>query len=318
MSLVINPDPRSLWKSFPSDQGGAYPKTDEEAHHVEGFGRRLIGASKRGRSHAHVGSFRDDDFVVRADDRTGWHIVAVADGAGSAKCSRKGSSLAVGASVDFVSLELAGGAAESIELAVSDWLLDGLAVPSADTKRISDLLYRLLGGAAHEAVKAIQRECEAAKRPYRDYSTTLILAIHKRISGREFIAAYWVGDGGVGVFSKENETVKVLGDGDCGEFAGQTRFLDASMIQGKEIVDRLRFTAVETFTTLILMTDGVTDPKFETDKNLRDPVYWEKLWDELSLSFLGTDVSNPEAALLSWLNFDSPGNHDDRTIVVVS
>jgi hypothetical protein len=46
----------------------------------------------------------------------------------------------------------------------------------------------------------------------KDFSTTLLLAAHKKMAAGEFVAAYWVGNGGVGVY-KRGEFVKLLGDG---------------------------------------------------------------------------------------------------------
>lgn len=54
----------------------------------------VVAASKRGRSHAQDGKYRDDHFRIRADAATGWHILVVADGAGSAELSREGSRIA--------------------------------------------------------------------------------------------------------------------------------------------------------------------------------------------------------------------------------
>ncbi len=54
---------------------------------------------------------------------------------------------------------------------------------------------------------------------------------------------------------------------DEGEFAGQTRFLTMSDIfkDAQSVMSRLRFSIEEDFTALLLMTDGVSDPMFETD-----------------------------------------------------
>jgi serine/threonine protein phosphatase PrpC len=51
----------------------------------------MLAASQRGRSHAHKGDAREDDFFIATGE--GWCIAIVADGAGSAKYSRYGSQL---------------------------------------------------------------------------------------------------------------------------------------------------------------------------------------------------------------------------------
>ncbi len=54
----------------------------------------MVAASQRGRSHAIEGKPRDDDFALYFDEESEWYVMIVADGAGSAKYSRKGSQIA--------------------------------------------------------------------------------------------------------------------------------------------------------------------------------------------------------------------------------
>ncbi|MGH9896655.1 MAG: protein phosphatase 2C domain-containing protein, partial [bacterium] len=150
--------------------------------------------------------------------------------------------------------------------------------------------------------------------PVKDYSTTLILGVHKRTSHGHLLASYWVGDGAVAAYQKETR-VEVLGKVDSGEFAGQTRFLDRSLVNSaEETMKRVRVALVRELTSLVLMTDGVSDPKFETDRNLGDVSRWDAFWREIE-PLLADDA--PDERLLEWLDFWSPGNHDDRTIAVL-
>ena len=82
-----------------------------------------------------------------------------------------------------------------------------------------------------------------------------------------------------------------------------------------DVMKRLRFTVTDDFTGLVLMTDGVTDPKFETDNNLASLQKWDELWMELEPMLGNKDTVSDE--LLKWLEFWSPGNHDDRTIALL-
>ena len=85
------------------------------------------------------------------------------------------------------------------------------------------------------------------------------------------------------------------------------------------LYQRLRFNIVDDFTALFLMSDGVSDPKFETDANLNNPDKWDALWDDLKEN--GVELTDDNEAskdqLLEWLDFWSPGNHDDRTIAIL-
>ena len=61
--LTIIPDPKTLWKDLPVDKTAPYQTPNTAAGgQFDINGKNLIVASKRGRSHAHNGRFRDDSF----------------------------------------------------------------------------------------------------------------------------------------------------------------------------------------------------------------------------------------------------------------
>lgn len=330
ITLIINPDPRSLWNNIPTPLEIEHYKPDYDSAFVKvistkeggflGLGKKevaqkdIVVASQRGRSHAHEGKARDDDFNVIYDVTSQWYIMSVADGAGSAKYSRRGSQIACNKVVEVCKEKIS----EQPELYkhIAEFNKDK---SDEHRKKIGDDLYNIIGVAAFQAHKEIEKEAVRDSNPIKDYSTTLILSICKKFEFGWFIAAFWVGDGGIGIFDKERAFLKILGEPDGGEFAGQTRFLTMKeIIQPAEIYRRLRFDIIENFTALILMTDGVTDPKFETDANLNRIEKWDQLWKDLSNE---VDFSDDNAVssqqLLKWLDFWSPGNHDDRTIAIL-
>ncbi|MDQ7089160.1 MAG: hypothetical protein Q9M50_00720 [Methylococcales bacterium] len=66
--FVINNNPRNLWKNIASDPQVNYWKADDDFQGLDGvYQWKLVAASKRGRSHAHVGGCRDDDFCLKVD-----------------------------------------------------------------------------------------------------------------------------------------------------------------------------------------------------------------------------------------------------------
>ena len=85
------------------------------------------------------------------------------------------------------------------------------------------------------------------------------------------------------------------------------------------LYQRLRFNIMDDFTALFLMSDGVSDPKFETDANLNNPDKWDALWNDLRDNGvqLTDDNEDSKDQLLNWLDFWAAGNHDDRTIVIL-
>ena len=115
----------------------------------------------------------------------------------------------------------------------------------------------------------------------------------------------------------------VQGMPDGGEYGGQTRFLTKDSTEvwpqdaNKLIERRLRFDVVPSFDGIILMTDGVSDPKFETDNNLfnqRSGPNCGTNSPRKSRSKIDMTVAD---ALLKWMDFWSPGNHDDRTMMIL-
>jgi len=94
MPFVINADPKTLWQNNPSDRSAPFWKEDSATSVILGQHAKMIAARKRGRSHAHKGTCCDDDFHLHCDDAHGWYLAVVADGAGSAKFSRRGSQIA--------------------------------------------------------------------------------------------------------------------------------------------------------------------------------------------------------------------------------
>jgi len=330
IKLIVNPDPKSLWISKPSDKKDMYWKNDFDSIHGLVSSKQLVIASKRGRSHAQEGIFRDDDFGYLFIEKTGWGIITVADGAGSAKYSRKGSDIACKTVIEYFK-NLEREKLDEIESAILEVIEEKeegnvFKLPSDENqKKLSGYFIEQLGKAAFLAQTKIRDEATSNNAVIKDYSTTLIFALVKKYKNKFVIASFWVGDGGIGIYSKDKNEVVVLGTSDSGEFAGQTRFLTMNDIFADgAYANRVRFKIIEDFTALILMTDGITDPKFQTDNNLGRIEIWNELWADLNGNNpenCKVDFSKPikevESDLMNWLDFWSPGNHDDRTIAIL-
>ena len=101
ITIIINPDPKSLWKDIESDKNDPYWKENNIAISSNFLDKNIVIASKRGRSHANVGSFRDDDFAFKNINETGWSVICVADGAGGYPLTRQGSKLACNSIIKY-------------------------------------------------------------------------------------------------------------------------------------------------------------------------------------------------------------------------
>ncbi|MGL5980130.1 MAG: PP2C family serine/threonine-protein phosphatase [Phocaeicola sp.] len=318
--ITINPDPRTLWKDIPTDENIMFFKEDAVAEYLKvvenekGTQKDIVAASKRGRSHAHEGKPRDDHFGLYYNDESNWYVIAVSDGAGSAKYSRKGSEVACKVAMEYCKQKLED--YTPFETAITKL---NNAEDSGSNREVSELIYEIVGGAAHKAHRAVVEMAKANEHQVKDYSTTLLLTICKKFDFGWFVASFWVGDGAMCIYDKERQYIKLLGTPDGGEYAGQTRFLTMTEIFTPEsIMSRLRYSIEKDFTALLLMTDGISDPFFETDANLNRIEKWNELWQNINKEVeLKDDFEDSKDQLLNWLDFWSPGNHDDRTLAIL-
>jgi len=307
--LMVNPDPRSLWQVNEPPADAPYQKahTDEQLISYDSF--KIVAASRRGRSHEHSGTFRDDDFFLDHNSDNGWSVIIVADGAGSAKFSRQGSKLAAQTFGEHIVTNLSSEVGLKLSSIVTDWDND----PTNATNSFGTEFHYLFFKAATLAVQALNDEASSTGNNVKDYSTTLLAAAIKRNNTDTYLATFWMGDGAIVAYGPRGK-VRLMGSPDAGEFAGQTRFLDRSSLSDQGFAKRIGIGRYADITSVILMTDGVSDPKFETDNGLANPDKWDLLWDEI-IPHLESDT--PGTKLLEWLEFFSPGNHDDRTVAIL-
>lgn len=319
LRLTINPDPKDLWKSKPVPPDTLFPKDDEAAEYLPAPKdddlpqKTLVAASKRGRSHAQEGLPRDDDFRISRSQDNGWYILVVADGAGSAKYSREGSRIA-SETVEAYCREYLAEKSEDFAEAIAKYHKeDNDETRSRVTKMVHEILFKA-AVEGHRAIEKTVKECKEEV-SMKDFGTTLLAAVCRRFSFGWFVASFGVGDGAIAIYDKAKD-VKLLNDPDGGEYAGQTRFLTMTSIFEDRV--RLKMSFVEDFTALMLMTDGISDPYFETDDNLGKKDKWDALWGALTeKADLTADGEQVKAQLLEWLDFWSKGNHDDRTIAIL-
>lgn len=315
--FMINANPRSLWKDLPSDPEGMFSQEDSISSYGEFLDKRIVSASKRGRSHAHIGSYRDDTYGVQKLDEH-WSLISVADGAGSAQYSRKGAELVT----TFITTYFQ----NTIVLSALDLEVEGCLVNSYQEMTeiaVSDNIKEVLS----TAVSSLYAELDVFSKEQHinldDLHTTLAFVLCRKCESGYLIYSFSVGDCPIVVFSEEQRMVKVLNTLDVGEFGGGTRFVTMNEIYKEPLANRIHAYYVPSFTYLFLMSDGIYDPKFGTEQNLTDIEYW----DQFILDLKGdnedhskVDLENDSIVaeqLLVWMDFWSKGNHDDRTLVIV-
>ncbi|MCX6317521.1 MAG: PP2C family serine/threonine-protein phosphatase [Bacteroidetes bacterium] len=373
ISLIINADPKSLWKNIPSDEGkddawkiANFWKPDNENAFEKLGPKKIVVASKRGRSHANVGSFRDDHFAYKFLESNGWSIVCVADGAGSAKLSRQGSKIACEAVIEYFEnnmtqeisdsideiarfyetrnqppanqpeIENPGSAAlqnseETKEQAANTTPLTETETtiqtdPAAEIqKKIKLFLYNNLGKASFAAHKKLADFAKEQNCQLKDLHSTLIFALFKKYESGYAVLTFGVGDCPIGLINQDFTALKLMNWLDVGEFGGGTRFITMPEIfTSEKFPTRFNFEFISDFSYLVLMTDGIYDPKFVVEANLEKLEAWKGFINDLD----GTNDANAKVEfnadnheianqLSEWMDFWSPGNHDDRTLAIV-
>ena len=318
--LIINPDPRSLWKSVDSNKDDPYWKEDNVTVFSSIHDRHILVSSKRGRSHANTGSFREDDFAFKELDN-GWSIVVVGDGAGSAKASRKGSGIACNGIIKYFTQE------DSIEhMRQFDALLEEY-LKNADEiqKKINLFVYNNLGKAVFQVHKQLEEFAIKESISLKDLSTTLVFTLFKKYDIGYSFLSFGVGDCPMAVLNKDISEVILMNWIDVGEFGGGTRFITMPEIfHNKKFATRFTFKLVDDFSYLFLMSDGIYDPKFVVEANLSNIKKWQAFLSDLAgkneegiqveLSAGNKEITNQFS---SWMDFWSTGNHDDRTLAIV-
>ncbi len=215
--LIVNPNPSDLWKSLPSGEDDAkFAKLCGDA--------TLLGGMRRGRLHAHHGRPSDDAFEIAVWKNA--YFAAVADGAGSAKDSRKAARCVVSAAVGEALRCFQNG---------SDV---GKAVEAGVEAALSalGLLERRSGTVAEEAY------------------TTLALFCAVKSADVWHVGVFNVGDGAVALIYAENFCL--LTEKDSGEYSGQTLFLQHE----PHPKARITLHAFDSPVFLLMATDGLLDP----------------------------------------------------------
>ncbi|MEJ7672984.1 MAG: protein phosphatase 2C domain-containing protein [Chitinophagaceae bacterium] len=319
--LIINHDPKSLWKKLESDKSDPYWKEDEVTLFEAFRDKHILVSCKRGRSHANVGSFREDDFAFK-ELANEWNIVVVGDGAGSARISRKGSAMACNGIVEYFSEKT------SIEnmLAFDDLMQQHANNPDDETQnKINHFVYNNLGGAALKVHKNLEEFAAKEGFTIKDLNSTLVFTLYKKYDSGYAFLSFGVGDCPMAVLDKDISEVTLLNWIDVGDYGGGTRFINMPEIfQNEKFFSRFSFKMLDEFSYLILMSDGIYDPKFVVESNLPKVKNWEKFLEDINgknedkikveLKAGNADIVNQFSA---WMDFWSVGNHDDRTLAIV-
>ncbi|MGN7864909.1 PP2C family serine/threonine-protein phosphatase [Chryseobacterium sp. 22458] len=317
IDLFVNADPKDLWKNIPGDPNDIFYKPDDFSYKGKFLDKKIVVTSKRGRSHAHEGKFREDDFAVN-ELPADWFVVSVSDGAGSAKAAREGSRVATASVNDFFnSSEILTELENNINIIYTPENL------TKDKDEARKNVIRFLYEGVLFAHTALNKTAADHNLSIIDLHATLIFALVKKFSFGYIILSFGVGDCPVNLISADFSKVQLLNRIDVGEFSGGTRFITMKEIFNDQMAARFGITHVDDFSYLVLMTDGIYDPKFSTENKLEDRESWKTFFNDLAghnddsakVDFINDTAIDVQ--LSTWADFWSRGNHDDRTLAII-
>ncbi len=205
---------------------------------------------------------------------------------------------------------------------------EAISIYSVDASvkdRLEDIAFPYLSEAAKNAHTTIEAFAHTNDAAIGDFHATLSFALVKKYETGYAFLSFGVGDCPIVLVAKDFSEVIPLNILDSGDFGGGTRFVTMPEIFKKEDYDsRFRFEFVNGFPYVVLMTDGIYDPKFEVEANLAKAEKWQHFFknlqgnndEDVTISF-DVRTSTIDTSLLKWMDFWSPGNHDDRTLAIL-
>lgn len=252
---------------------------------------QVLGASVRGKSHAHRAEFRDDALAVFSDGEL--LVLAVADGAGSSALSRVGAAVTAQLAVECTASRYHAGAA---------------------TEAVSSRLGTAMAHAVHDAAMRLHALAAAVEMSPAALRTTLLLVA---IAG-DLMLVSQVGDGAV-LVQRADGTVTRVGATRETSWAGEvTCFVpDACAMMQAAALRQLRASDVS---LIALMSDGIDDPFHPLEQSGASLV---SQWRDGTSQSIGSALQQATGpvlgdadALLQWLSFEQRGEVDDRTLLL--
>lgn len=278
-------------------------------------GWRVLAGTRRGRLHAHHGTYREDAFAHGGDrEHERFWVFCVCDGAGSSRLSRIGSELTSRGMVRRLSEVLSAKA-------------DAWAALSAD--ELNKELSTAIVEAARGDVAFLDQVATAAGAEPKDFRCTLLLTVLYQHGDALLACLSQVGDGFIAGLNDDGSSRRYAGATASGQFSGEVKCFVPDPGSPEQATPFGIIPNVGNRRALLLCTDGIEDPFFPVDTHLAGLL--RQFTDDASADGVSL-VSWPEAAggalacadpqtarerLARWLAFEKKGENDDRTVMYI-
>lgn len=266
----------NMWKYFPVPENQPEPFPEYKTLNLQLPKCSIIASRVRGKKHKHEGTNCDDWFEVSNYGKIS--CIAVADGAGSKKFSRIGAKISCMTAVSSMKKLLEKLFTE--EKSISEKL--SLPVNDPDFLEVCKILAGIVQQSvinAYESVETafksrsgIKEYSDFLERELRlnDFASTLLTALvipSENDSDENLIITCQIGDGISAVINSDN-SVKLMGEPDSGEFSGETDFLTSSNMKNTDNLQSRTRISKSKAKLFLMMTDGVADDYFPNETEM--------------------------------------------------
>lgn len=269
-------------------------------------GWKILGATRRGKLHAHNGTHREDayDFAVSKD----FVIACVADGAGSSKYSRIGSYIVCRDMIERLKPRIE-------ELMTSE-------NKRKDEVPFFDPFKEMIKEEVRNVCNHIDKVAKKATLEPRDFRCTLLLTILMHVKDKDYVMATQVGDGAILCLRFNGET-ELLTKGDSGAYSGEVSCFIPDSSAPENTVQKFSEYDADQISALLMCSDGIDDPFYPIAKNPA-PIFQqfyggvkEPLNGFASQNIQGAPLTDIDAekGLQTWIDFEKRGENDDRTLL---
>ena len=270
----------SLWKylPIPSDEPDSFPEYINGT--LEYSGCKIIAARVRGKKHKHEGTNCDDWYEVANYGNI--TFVAVSDGAGSKKFSRIGARDSCKVAVGYLVSNFENTFTTQPELR------NDLNLPFSDPKCMEACakVARIVQEAVVQSREAVETAFYSRKTDpkyegvlgrelrFADFSGTLLLTVLIPVSDEKkeyLVFSCQIGDGMIAVVNSEAEfdnSVKLMGVADSGDFSGETDFLTSLQMKNIENLQLRTKISRTVIDTVLVMSDGVADDYYPNETQM--------------------------------------------------
>lgn len=265
-----------MWKYIPVPENEPEPFPEYKSLRLSLPECSIIASRVRGKKHKHEGTNCDDWFEVSNYGKI--VCIAVADGAGSKKFSRIGAKISCMTAVSSMKKLL-----EKLFME-NNGIYEKLSLPPDNPDFLETC--RIFAGIVQESVINASESVETAfqsrsqikeysgflgrQLKLNDFASTLLTSLVIPAgddSGEYIIISCQIGDGISAVINKDN-SVKLMGEPDSGDFSGETDFLTSPQMKNKDNLQSRTRISKSPASLLLVMTDGVADDYFPNNTQL--------------------------------------------------